>query len=265
MQRRRKNEDRRTRRSCLTRKCVPTSFCLGASGYLRRLQRPCKTCGSPYTAKQGNWHHLCKACDHKRRYPFDSAAAVAAPTLPTAPPQLFERDEHSHGHLSQEQRIAIRILRKEGYEVASIAARIPCHENTVRHWLAQEDTHDSPRSGRKRKTTAEQDAAIIAEAKETKFTTPRRIRRKLGMDASVDTIDRRLIEAGLPGRVARHVFQLTDDHKRQRLSFAHGYSRWTGDEWCKVVFADIKTFRGLGRGGQVWVRRPVGAAIISTI
>ena len=203
----------------------------------------------------------CNDCHHQQqRHPAAAAAATASLPSPSPPPPLFERDGHSHSHLSQEQRFAIRILHKEGRNEAYIAARIPCDIRSVRHWLAQEDTQDSPRSGRKRKTTAEQDAAVVAEAKETKFTTPRRIRRKLGIDASVDTIDRRLIVAGLPGRIARHVFQLTDDHKRQRLSFAHGYSRWTEDDWCRIVFADVKTFRGKGRSGQVWVRRPVGAA-----
>src|SRR5680860_1025021 len=67
-------------------------------------------------------------------------------------------------------------------------------------------------------------------------------------------------QAGLHGRVARHVFQLTDDHKRQRLSFAQGYERWTVDDWRRVIFADIKTFEGEGSHGQVWVRRPVGEA-----
>jgi len=204
---------------------------------------------------------MCVGChNEQQRHPADAAAATAPSSSPSPPPPLFDHNPHSHSHLSHDQRVAITVLHKEGRDVSYIAARIPCHKNTVRHWLAQEDTHDSPRSGRKRKTTAEQDAAIIAEAKETKFTTPRRIRRKLGMDASVDTIDRRLIDAGLPGRIARHVFQLTDEHKRQRLSFAHGYSRWTEEGWCKVVFADVKTFRGKGRSGQVWVRRPVGEA-----
>lgn len=104
------------------------------------------------------------------------------------------------------------------------------------------------------------DTAIVGESYIDHYATPRQLKRKLQLDVSVDTIDRRLIEAGLYGRVARHVFQLTDDHKRQRLSFAHGYERWTEDDWCIVIFADIKTFLGVGRSGQVWVRRPVGEA-----
>jgi transposase len=227
---------------------------------LTHVQFRCATCGKwkPIRKKHG---HECNDCHNAQLLEALHAAAAAASAPASSPPQpLFTRDEHPHCHLSQEQRLAIRILHKEGHDEAYIAARIPCDVRSVRHWLAQEDTQDSPRSGRKRKTTAEQDAAIIAEAEATKFTTPRRIRRKLQLDVSAATIDRRLVDAGLPGRVARHVFQLTDEHKRQRLSFAHGYSRWTEDDWCRIVFADVKTFRGLGRGGQVWVRRPVGEA-----
>jgi transposase len=224
-------------------------------------QRLCPDCDHRKSLE--HWHgKQCRDCYNQQHPPHPAAAVAAAapPSSPSPPATLFTRDEHSHGHLSQEQRIAIRILHKEGRDEAYIAARIPCDVRSVRHWLAQEDTYDSPRSGRKRKTTAKQDADVLAEAQETKFTTPRRIRRKLQLNVSVATIDRRLIDAGLPGRVARHVFQLTDDHKRQRLSFANGYSRWTEDDWCRVLFADMKTFRGLGRGGQVWVRRPVGEA-----
>ena len=110
--------------------------------------------------------------------------------VPSPPPPLFDHNPHSHSNLSHDQRVAITVLHKEGRDESYIARRIPCDVRSVRHWLAQEDMNSSPRSGRKRKTTAEQDAAIIAEAKETKFTTPRRIRRKLGMDVSSRTIDR---------------------------------------------------------------------------
>ena len=121
---------------------------------------------------------MCVGChNEQQRHPADAAAAAAPPPSPSPPPTLFERDEHSRGHLSQEQRFAIRILHKDGRDEGEIAARIPCDVRSVHHWLAQEDTHDSPRSGRKRKTTADQDAAVVAEAKATKFTTPRRIKR----------------------------------------------------------------------------------------
>ena len=81
---------------------------------------------------------------------------------------------------------------------------------------------DAPGRGRKRKTTAEQDAAILTEACDTKFTTPRR-KRKLGLDVSSRTIDRRLIEHGLFGRVARHKRKFTEEEKQKRVALAEGY------------------------------------------
>jgi transposase len=134
----------------------------------------------------------------------------------------------------------------------------------VQHWLQHYEQHhsvnDLRRSGRKRKTTEEEDTALAFVSHVEPFATPRQLKRKLQLDVSVDTIDRRLIQAGLYGRVARHVFQLTDDHKRQRLSFANGYSHMSEDDWCKIIFADVKTFEGMGHHGQVWVRRPKGEA-----
>ena len=155
-------------------------------------------------------------------------------------------------------------LHKLRHDDVSVAQQVHCDIRTVRHWLAhyeqRQDVENEPRSGRPRCTDEATDTALAFVSRVEPFATPRQLKRKLQLDVSVDTIDRRLIEAGLPGRVARHVFQLTDEHKRKRLSFAHGYERWTEDDWCKVTFADIKTFQGKGRSGQVWVRRPVGEA-----
>jgi len=160
-----------------------------------------------------------------------------------------------------EPRVAIRVMHKLGFDASSIAVRLPCDPRTVKKWLTAPDVKDLRRSGRKRKTTAQQDAAIVAEAKATKFTTPRRIRRKLGMDVSSRTIDRRLIEVGLFGRVARHKKKFSEEEKRKRLSFAEGYKDWTEDDWMRVQFADEKIFWGEGFWGQVFVRRPPGEAL----
>ena len=91
--------------------------------------------------------------------------------------------------------------------------------------------------------------------------TPPGIKRKLGpLRFSVSTSIVAVSESILLGRISRHIFRLTDDHKRQRRSFAEGYQRLTEDDWCKIIFSDEKTFIGYGRSGQRWVRRPVGEA-----
>jgi len=81
------------------------------------------------------------------------------------------------------------------------------------------------------------------------------------MDVSSRTIDRRLIEVGLFGRVARHQKKFSTAEKRKRLSFAEGYKSWTAENWKHVMFADEKIFWGEGFWGQVFVRRPKGEAL----
>src|SRR5690242_17474899 len=145
-------------------------------------------------------------------------------------------------------------LHKLKRDDSSIAQEIPCDIRSVRHWVDHYEKHgnveDQPRSGRKKKTTAEEDDAIVDEAKETKFTTPRRIKRKRGLDVSSRTIDRRLIEVGLFGRVARHKKKFSEEEILKRLSFANGYKHWTKAQWMKVLFADEKIFWGEGFWGQ---------------
>jgi hypothetical protein len=237
---------------------------VGAGGWLLLPQHPCKQCGTLTTAREGEKHRLCPECNHARRYSSSIAAEAPAAAASSPPPPLSARDEHSHGRLGTEQRWAIVVLHKEGRDDAAIAQRIPCDVRSVRHWLAHYEQHgdveEEPRAGRPRCTDEATDTALAFVSRVEPFATPRQLKRKLQLDCSVDTIDRRLIAAGLHGRVARHVFQLTDEHKRKRLAFAHGYERFSEAEWCKVIFADVKGFEGKGSHGQVWVRRPVGEA-----
>jgi len=79
--------------------------------------------------------------------------------------------------------------------------------------------------------------------------------------SSIDTIDRRLQEAGLFGRVALHKRKFNEEEKQKRLAFAHGYKGWTVEQWMKVLFSDEKIFLGEGFMGRVYVRRPVGEAL----
>jgi transposase/uncharacterized coiled-coil protein SlyX len=239
---------------CAVRMCAHQRRCPGCSRWkaLSKFARheTCSTCRSP-TQQQS---------EEDQTSPHTPCPATSAPS---PPPPLFDRDKHSHSHLSLEQRLTIRILHKEGRDESYIAQRIPCDVRSVRYWLVQEhpSLQDQPRSGRKRKTTAAQDERVVQEARETMFTTPRRIKRKLGLDVSSRTIDRRLIEVGLFGRVARHKKKFSAAEKRKRLSFAEGYKHWTADDWMRVEFADEKLSWGEGFWGQVFVRRPKGEAL----
>ena len=76
------------------------------------------------------------------------------------------------------------------------------------------------------------------------FSPPRAIRRALNLEVSPRTIDRRLQEAGLFGRVAQCKRDYSEGELKKRLSFAEGYAHWTVNDWSKVLFSNEKIFWG---------------------
>lgn len=233
-------------------------------------QEQCRIC-SRFITKTSNRTHICLECrkqqEHKEEQASSVAAAASSPSTisPASPPSpFFDSPATLHSHLSVGQRWAIITLHKEGHDHSYISQRIPCDVKSVRRWIVHYEQHqtveDDPRSGRPRITDEETDTAIAGTAYVEKFCTPRGLKRKYQFAPSTRTIDRRLQEAGLFGRVARHRKRLSEEEKRKRLSFAEGYLHMTKDEWMQVLFADEKLFKGEGFMGQVWVRRPIGEA-----
>ena len=163
------------------------------------------------------------------------------------------------------QRYSIVALRNDGRKPPYIARHLKCNVKTVRAVLRRfRDTGipgSGSRSGRPRATTADEDLEIAVTARVERFTSPRRVKRQLQLDVSPRTIDRRMQEAGLFGRVARHKRDYTEAQIRTRLSFAHGYADKDVDWWSKVLFSDEKIFWGKGFCGRAWVRREKGTAL----
>ena len=187
-----------------------------------------------------------------------AAAAAVAPVPEVVVPPLCSR-------LSTEERWTVVALHKDGRSNSYIARRVPCHRDTVAHILLRYGVTGVPgsgsRSGRPRATTEDEDIDIALTARVERFTSPRRIRRQLQLDVSPRTIDRRLREAGLFGRVAQHKRDYTAAQVQQRFAFADGYKDKTVEWWSKVLFSDEKCFYGKGFCGQTWVRREVGTAL----
>ncbi len=186
-----------------------------------------------------------------------AAAAAAAAALPERP--------RGPRRLTTVQRWAIVWLHTKHTSVREIARQVECNRATVRavimRWAYSGTPGSGSRSGRPRCTDGATDVNIAVEARVTKFTSPRRIRCKLGLEASRATIDRRLREAGLFGRVARHKRAYTERERLLRLEFAEQYKGWSVAQWEKVLFSDEKCFYGDGFCGRVWVRREEGTAL----
>lgn len=225
-----------------------------------RVQFLCSVCKKH---KAGKHKHgvMCVDCHNKQqRHP--SCAAAAAPA-PPAPP-LFPLPRQKH--LSTVERAAISVLHLQGLTRQAIGQQTATSQPTVRHWIQQYeqtgDVKDEPRCGRPRCTDEAMDTAIVGAAyAENNFCTPRGLKRKYQFEPSARTIDRRLREVNLFGRVARHQRKFSDADRQKRLSFAEGYASWTAEQWERVLFSDEKKFKGEGFMGQVWVRRPPGEAL----
>ena len=247
----------------LTRCCSHVLCCLFTPVHVMLLQFQCSVCG---TWKSANHKHgtKCSECHNQQhRHPADAATAAAPPSSTSPPPPLFPLPRQKR--LSTVERSAVVVLHKQGNTKQQIGQQIAVSQPTVRHWIECYDqtgeVKDEPRSGRPRMTDEAMDTAIVGAAYvENNFCTPRGLKRKYQFESSARTIDRRLREANLFGRVARHKKRLTDEQKRARLSFAQGYLHMTVEEWMKIMFADEKKFKGDGFMGQVWVRRPPGEA-----
>ena len=172
---------------------------------------------------------------------------------------------HEQQRLTAEQRWTCVVLRKHGWKRSAIAADIGCKWDTVAAVIARYqrtgDVHSGSRNGRPRCTDEDTNINIAVTARVDVFTSARQVRRKLDLDCSARTVDRRLQDAGLFGRVARHKRDYSPAELRKRLSFARGYEHWTADQWAKVLYSDEKIFFGKGFCGRIWVRREKGTAL----
>jgi transposase len=231
-------------------------------------QRRCPSCNRWKAVAKFARHETCSTCrspaqQHQAEDVPSAAAAAPPPAEPSPPPPLFARPEGCIDPLTPEQRAAIVTMWKLDMPRQGIARRIPCHLNTVGHWIRRWESElsleDAERSGRPRCTDEETDVAIEDFADEKKFVTPRDIRRELQLPCSARSVRRRLDEVNLFGRVSREADSYDQRILTLRLSFAHGFLHFTDAEWDTVIFSDEVHFC-LGHHGQVWVQRPPGTA-----
>lgn len=207
--------------------------------------------------------HLLPQQKRKRR----RSPSPQPPTLPPSPLSIAVRAKEtstssSLPHHSSVQRIVAATLIADGQTSASAAAKAATSVSAARRWSKRLRTEpsadDAARSGRPRKTGALADGAIVRAAELHPFASNREIRARLQLSVSDTTISRRLSAAGLPSHFAAAKPHYTDEQRRSRLSFAHGYKNWTAEQWERVIFSDEVTIEGEGRKRQIRVRRPEG-------
>ena len=80
---------------------------------------------------------------------------------------------------------------------------------------------------------------------------------------STSTVQRRLRESGLHGRISAKKPLLKDSNKKKRLSWAKKHEQWTFDGWKSVLWSDVWKFEIFGSNRCVFVRRRVGERMVS--
>lgn len=117
-----------------------------------------------------------------------------------------------HSRRDTLDRYRIIIYHKLGLTNTQISQLLKCDRKTARRWIQQyennKNVEEKHRTGRKRKLSEVQVNDIVDYTKKVKFTTPSLIKFHFSLNVSKRTIDRRLIEHNLYGRVGNinHVY-----------------------------------------------------------
>lgn len=176
---------------------------------------------------------------------------------------MFGRPEGCIDQLTLVERAAIITLHGVGWTGRDIAHELRCDEHAVSRWVNRwNETHslqDADRSGRPRSTTDDTDQDIMLYSNEHHHAAPSDIRRELDLYVSARTVRRSLSEIDLHTYVQQYESEFLTLHRKRRIAFAEGYSRWDEDEWSHVLWSDHTLFT-LGYQPRQYVVRPPGHA-----
>ena len=141
-----------------------------------------------------------------------------------------------------------------GLSQREIARKLGIARETVASWLRRwqeegEALSDKRKGGNHpRATTAEEDQQIVQTSEANPLMNAQQIKEALNIQASVDTVRKRLYHAGIHHRTPGIKDPLTPRHKELRLQFAQEHQDKGMDFWGRVIFSDEKTFSSAAHG-----------------
>ena len=170
--------------------------------------------------------------------------------------------------LSLAQRESIVTLHGAGFSLRQIMSHLKLTvalstvSETVKRFRETGSNESRCRSGRPRATTAQEDLDIVLKSKRNRMVTAPDIKAEINSGrvkpVSTSTVQRRLREKGLKGRIAAKKPLLRKQNIVKRLRWAREHRNWTVRKWNKVVFSDESKFELFGNKRRVFVRRQVG-------
>jgi transposase len=169
--------------------------------------------------------------------------------------------------LTPEERGRAIGMKEAGMAIKSIARTLKCSPNAIRKLLKKYDSKgtikDLPKDGRPRKTSPREDRTMKFESLQNRKASAKALALKRAPNfvknrISKNTVKRRLVEAGLNGRVARKKPLLSKKNIKARYQWAKDHLDWTEDDWKNVIFSDESPFQLFQSGGRIFVRRRPG-------
>jgi len=160
-------------------------------------------------------------------------------------------------HLSLEDSARLIGHLEAGQSVSKLCKLFNVNKSTICRLKQKYELKGSVRrsagSGRRRKTTADQDKEIVALHENDRFRVPKET--ASGTNISARTVRRRLKEKGLcPHKPARKP-RLTLKHREVRLQWAVTHRRWNLEQWSRVLFTDEASFSVSCKDGRVYCYR----------
>jgi DDE superfamily endonuclease/Transposase len=144
------------------------------------------------------------------------------------------------------KRTAITRLLNKGIGIEKVCEVMEVSRSSVFRFKKPAAPKCKSKPGTKRKTTAEIDAFIVETSEKNRKLLPREIKGmvedKFGVTLGLTQLKRRLIDAGLHGRVCARKPLLRPINKAKRLLWAFQHRNWTVEQWKKVLWSDEKKF-----------------------
>lgn len=162
-------------------------------------------------------------------------------------------------HCSPEKRKIIQDLRSKGHTYSEIGQIIGCSNKMIRNATTYQFKAET--RGRNQRMSQKSINRLIRLSKKEPFMSASNLKKELGIQASLETIRRRLRDKGLNARSPRKVPLLTGKNVSNRLKFAKQHLDWPVEKWRNILWTDeSKIVLYGGKGSRLYVRRPQNTA-----